>query len=149
MSPLSVIVLTGGSKPGLFSCHAQIHTHTHAHSTCVRLTDSSFITINQLQPPQVCTNPPTAGGKGRRTGERCKRSRPPRRKYVEGNKEKWNKGSDVLYFCVFTHSGVSAGLPEATVLMAPSCPMMCSFSLLSRGNLLLSSASRRACNSRN
>lgn len=29
MSPLSVIVLTGGSKPGLFSCHAQIHTHTH------------------------------------------------------------------------------------------------------------------------
>lgn len=67
---------------------SRTNTHTHAHSTCVRLTDSSFITINQLQPPQVCTNPPTAGGKGRRTGERCKRSRPPRRKYVEGNKEK-------------------------------------------------------------
>lgn len=62
MSPLSVIVLTGGSKPGLFSCHTQ--THTHAHSTCVCLTDSSFITINQLQPPPVCLNPPTAGGKG-------------------------------------------------------------------------------------
>lgn len=62
MSPLSVIVLTGGSKPGLFCCHTQ--THTHAHSTCVCLTDSSFITINQLQPPPVCLNPPTAGGKG-------------------------------------------------------------------------------------
>lgn len=35
MSPLSVIVLTGGSKPGLFSCHAQIHTHTHAHTAPV------------------------------------------------------------------------------------------------------------------
>lgn len=64
MSPLSVIVLTGGSKPGLFSCHKQTHTHMHAHSTCVCVTDSSFITINQLQPPPVCLSPPTAGGKG-------------------------------------------------------------------------------------
>lgn len=64
MSPLSVIVLTGGSKPGLFSCHKQTHTHMHAHSTCVCVTDSSFITINQLQPPPVCLSPPTVGGKG-------------------------------------------------------------------------------------
>lgn len=36
MSPLSVIVLTGGSKPGLFSCHKQTHTHACTQHLCMR-----------------------------------------------------------------------------------------------------------------
>lgn len=62
----SLIALAGGSEPALFSCPANTHTHTYAQSTCVHLIDSSFITINQLQPALAVQNPPTAGGKGGR-----------------------------------------------------------------------------------
>lgn len=73
------------------------------------------------------------------------------RKDRKENKKAWKRGCG-LKACIYNilrRVCECESLPEATVLMAPSCPMMYSFSLLSRGNLRLSAASRRACTSWN